>query len=66
MIIIATPTIRRRTNHVARHVTTESATLSPVEPVGVFLTDDLDQLEGEHDDDHGDHEHDDENEDGGQ
>ena len=39
-------TVIRRTDHVARHVTAESSALAPVEPVRVFLPDDLDQLEG--------------------
>ena len=53
-------TVMRRTDHVARHVTAESTALPPVEPIRVFLTDDLDQLEGDHNHDHEDHQHEDE------
>ena len=44
MMMILMTMMMMGTDHVARHITAQSPTLSPVEPVRVLLPDDLDQL----------------------
>ena len=62
MMVMVMTMMMMGTDHVARHITAQSPTLSPVEPVRVLLPDDLDQLGSggnDDDDDDDDNQHDD-------